>query len=202
MRPPDPRTALRRLYADRWGYDVTADEDRRVEATAGSSTYGEIMPSALDHLIDALDPDDRDTFFDLGSGLGKVVVQAAMTRTMKACVGIELVQGRHRVACEVLAQARREGLLATGDVRFRHADMLRARLDGATIVYTCSTAFSDAFMARIARRLARLPEGLRLATLLDLDENPWFRLEDVLRLDMSWRRRAKVHVYRLVQRRR
>ena len=75
-------------------------------------------------------------------------------------------------------------------------------MPAATLVYCCSTAFPDPFMMAIARKLARREEGLRLATLLDLDENPWFSLEQVLRLDMTWRRRSKVHVYRLTRRRR
>ena len=35
-------------------FDVGGAEDQRVRETEGSSTYGEIMPSALDELIDAL----------------------------------------------------------------------------------------------------------------------------------------------------
>lgn len=195
----DPRTAIRRLYNDRWGYDVTLAEEARVQQSEGCSTYGEIMPTALDQLIDALELEPDDVFYDLGSGIGKVVLQVAMTCKLAQCVGIELVDNRHDIACEVLEQARTEGLLKTEDVRLRNSDMLRARLDGATVVYTCSTAFSDVFMARLTRRLSAQPAGLRVATLLDLEENPWFELEDVLRLDMSWRRRAKMHVYRLVR---
>ena len=67
----DPRNVVRRLYAGHWGYDVTAAEDARVVATEGSSTYGEMMPSAVDQLIDALDPEEDDVFYDLGSGMGK-----------------------------------------------------------------------------------------------------------------------------------
>ena len=193
----DPRNTVRRLYEGKWGYAVSDVEEARVGATQGSSTYGEMLPTAVDQLVDALDPSEHDVFYDLGSGMGKVVMQVAMTRKLAACVGIELVASRHRVACEVLARAREEGLLRTADVSFRNSDMLRARISDATIIYTCSTAFSDAFMARVARRVAGLASGLRLATLLDLDDNPWFSLEDVLRLDVSWRRRAKLYIYRL-----
>ncbi len=190
---------MRRLYRDVDGFEIAKSQERRIERVESSPTYGEIMPTALDQLIDALEMEEDDVFFDLGSGMGKVVLQVAMTARLKQCVGIELVDSRHRVACEVLADARAQGLLRTDDVVFRHSDMLRARLSGATVVYTCSTAFSDVFMAKLVARLARLPAGLRVATLLDLEDNPWFELDDVLRLDVSWRRRAKMHVYRLVR---
>lgn len=198
----DPRTAIRRLYADRWGYDVSRAEESRVKASEGSSTYGEMMPSAVDRLVDALDLEPHDVFYDLGSGMGKVVIQVAMTVEIAACVGIELVDSRHKTACDVLATAREQGVLRTSNVRFRNRDMLRARCSDATVIYTCSTAFSDGFMTKLVSRLARLRPGVRLASLLDLDENPWFALEDVLRLDVTWRRNAKMHVYRLHKQRR
>lgn len=198
----DPRIAVRRLFSDTWGYDVSKDEDLAVKATGGSSTYGEIMPAALDHLIDALEPEPEDVFFDLGSGLGKVILQVAMTVQVEQCIGIELVESRHREAMAALARARAAGYLRTEDVRFRKADILRARLTGATILYTCSTAFPEGFMMRVAERVANLAEGVRLVTLQELDDNPWFEREELLRLDMSWRRRSKVHVYRLTRSRR
>ena len=198
----DPRIAVRRLFSDTWGYDVSKDEDQAVKATGGSSTYGEIMPTALDRLIESLDPEPEDVFFDLGSGLGKVILQVAMTVELRQCIGIELVESRHRAAMAALARARAAGYLETEDVRFRKADILRARLTGATILYTCSTAFPEGFMMRVAERVAGLREGVRLVTLQELDENPWFDTEEVLRLDMSWKRRTKVHVYRLTRSRR
>ena len=197
MTRPDPRLAIRRLYHNRWGYDVTRAEEDRVRDSDGSSTYGEIMPTGLDSLIDALDLEEDDVFYDLGSGMGKVILQLAMTTRIKRCVGVELVDSRHYVAREVLEQARGEGLLQTEDVDFRLADMLRTPLSDATVIYTCSTAFSELFMDQLVARLARLNQGIRLATLLDLDDNPWFEVEDVVRVDVSWKRRAKVHIYRL-----
>jgi len=76
---------------------------------------------------------------------------------------------------------------------------MRARLGDATVVYTCSTAFSTPFMNQLAARLARLRPGLRWVSTQDLDNNPWFALEELHRLDMSWRRHSKVHVYRLLR---
>lgn len=196
----DPKTLLRRLYRREFGYDVSKADDARVAATQASSTYGELMPAATDHLVEHLALGRNDVFYDLGSGLGKVVLQVALRAPVRRCIGIELVRSRHRVAQRILAELRDQGRLRAAECGFRLGDMMRARLSDATVVYTCSTAFSTAFMNDLARRLAGLSQGLRWVSTQDVDDNPWFELEDVLRLDMSWRRRSKVYVYRLVER--
>jgi hypothetical protein len=80
-------------------------------------------------------------------------------------------------------------------VRMLEADMLRCPLEDATVVYTCSTAFSSAFMRRLVRRLATLPKLRMLVSLQDLDPHRAFELREVMRLDASWTRRTQVHVY-------
>lgn len=203
----DPRTVLRRLYRDEDGYELHGYEldeadDARVRATNSSPTYGEIMPTATDRLIEHLALRDDDVFYDLGSGVGKVVLQVALRAPIRRVVGVELARSRHRIARRVLHQVRAMELLRAKECELRCADFMRAPLGDATVVYTCSTAFSTPFMHELAARLARLTTGLRWVSTQDVDENPWFRLEDVLRLDMSWRRKSKVHVYRLERSRR
>ena len=79
---------------------------------------------------------------------------------------------------------------------------MRHDLSDATAIYTCSTAFPSALMDRMVFRLAALRTGLVLVSVRDLDENPYFEPVDELRLDMSWKRRCRVYVYRLIRSRR
>lgn len=198
----DPAAVIRRLYVDEHGYGQGQDEEALVLAARSSPTYGELMPAATTALVQRLGLGPGDSFYDLGSGIGKVVLQVAMTAAVDRCVGIELVGSRHRIAERMLARLRPLGLLRAREVRLRRGDFMRARIGDATVVYTCSTAFSTPFMNELCARLARLRPGLRWVSTQDVDDNPWFRLEGIHRLDMSWRRRSKVHVYRLVRTRR
>lgn len=200
--PEDPRAVLRRVYRFEHGYDLDAADEARVRATHSSPTYGEIMPTATDQLIEHLRLGGDDVFYDLGSGVGKVVLHVAMRVAIRRCVGVELARSRHRIARRMLEEVRATGLLRAGECELRCADFMRAPLGDATVVYTCSTAFSTAFMNELAARLARLTTGIRWVSTQDVDENPWFVLEDELRLDMSWRRRTHVYVYRLTRSRR
>jgi SAM-dependent methyltransferase len=203
----DPRLLLRRLYRDEDGYELhgyEADEadEERVRATNSSHTYGEIMPTATDKLIEHLALRKDDVFYDLGSGVGKVVLHVALRAPILRVVGVELARRRHRIGRRVLDEVRATGLMRARECELRCGDFMRAPMHDASIVYTCSTAFPTPFMNELCARLARLTTGLRWVTTQDLDDNPWFQLEDVLRLDMSWRRKSKVHVYRLTRSRR
>lgn len=191
------REHVHRLYRRLHGWEISDAEERSVLATRSSPTYGEIHPSAVERLLEHLQLGKRDVLYDFGSGIGKVVLQVAMSEAVRRIVGIELVAGRHAIAERVLARARARDLLRTRRVDLLDADFMRVDVSDATVVYTCSTAFSDPFMRSLARRLARLRPGLRLVTTQELDPPGRFAEIDVLPLDMSWRRRSEVHVYRL-----
>ena len=197
-----PREQIHRLYRHHHGYLLSDAEDRRVARTGSSSTYGEIRPGAVGRLLQLLAPTADDVVYDLGSGIGKVVLQLAMSCRVRRAVGVELVASRHEIATRVLDRARHRGLLATDDVELRCADLMHTPLEDATLLYTCSTAFPDPFMRRMARRLAKLRPGLRLVTTQELDPPGRFVLEQRLKLPMTWNRLGLVHVYRLGEPRR
>ena len=190
---------LRALYGEAHGYTIPARDEATVKRARSSSVYGEIMPAAGEQLLAALRLGREDVLYDLGSGVGKFVLQAAMGRPLRKVVGVELAPSRHDIARGVLGRARRQGLIKARQVGLRCEDAMQTYLADATVIYTCSTAFPLGFMDRLARRLATLREGL---TVEELDEPTHFDLRRVLRLDMSWQRRTPVYVYRLVSRRR
>lgn len=196
-----PARRITQLYRIEHGYEISDAEKRAVAKSKSSAIYGEIKPGAMTKLLHYLDLGGDDVLYDLGSGVGKTVLQSALTVPNARHVGIELVPSRHNTAVRMLKRIRAEGLLGDTDVRLRKADILRARLSDATVLYTCSTAFPSEFMNLLAAKLSRLPEGIRLVSLQDLDPNPYFEEERELKLDMSWKPRASVHVYRLTKQR-
>ncbi len=199
MTPQEVRKRLRAIYQelDDGFDDLSRDDERAIRATRSSSTYGEIMPAATAHLLETLQPGPRDVLYDLGSGVGKFVLQAAMSLKAKKIVGLELAHARNDIANDALSLAKQHKYLLTRNVELRCADVLQADLTDATIIYTCSTAFPPAFMKRLATKLATLRKGLVFATLQDFDDERYFDLIEVHRLDMSWARRTPVYIYRL-----
>jgi SAM-dependent methyltransferase len=193
----DPRAVVRALYREVDGFEIPRPDEKRVWASKGSPTYGEIMPTATLRLLDYLELGADDVFYDLGAGVGKVVMMAALATGVARAVGIELSRSRVAKARRVLERAEGRALVPFGRVELRNEDILKAALDDATAIYTCSTAFRLEFMLKVMTKLARLGRPLTFVSTQVLEPRRAFRHVDTLRLDMSWRRRSKVYVYRV-----
>ena len=191
-----PTKLLRDLYRGIDAFDISGADARSVKRSRGSDTYGELQPTATLRLLDYFELQRDDVFVDLGSGGGKVTLAAALFTKVRRARGVELSHERHALACEARSRAVARRLLSRRKCEFIHGDLRRTPLEDATVVYTCSTAFSTPFLMGIARRLARAPKLRCFASFRDLDPHPRFELAETLRLDVSWRRRACLYVYR------
>lgn len=198
VRSQDAIARVRRIYRLLDGFEIPREDERAVERSRGSATYGELMPTATVRMLEQLQLSRADVFYDLGAGVGKVVLLAALTTPVARAVGIELARRRVELGTRALARARAERLSGAERAALHEDDMLRCPLEDATVVYTCSTAFSSAFMRKLVRRLAKLPKLRTLVSLQDFDEHRSFELAGVARLDASWKRRTRVHFYRRV----
>jgi len=193
----DPSAMIRRLYRGIDGFGVPAAERRRLSRWRGSLTYGELTSAGVRKLLDYLQLTERDVFYDLGSGTGKVVLQAAMSVPLRKCVGIEIVPSRVAAGRAVLREARRQGLIQARRCALHRADFLTADLADSTVIYTCSTAFSERLMRRLARKVVGLDRRPTLVSLRSLRAVPRaLRRVAILRLPTTWNRRARAHVYR------
>jgi SAM-dependent methyltransferase len=195
MPRPDVLARVRRIYRPFDGFAISRADEQLVARSRSSATYGELMPTATVQLLEQLALTRRDVFYDLGAGVGKVVLLAAVTTSVARAVGVELAPVRVAQGQLALASAVAERLPGARRATLIEADMLRCPLDDATVVYTCSTAFPSAFMRRLARRLAELPKLRMVVSLQDFDKLRGFTLVDVPRLDASWKRRTKIHIY-------
>ena len=136
-----------------------AEEDV-IDDSGGHEGYGELTVQGTTTLLRAVGLDVRDTFYDLGSGAGRVVVQLALERPGVRAVGVELAPTRHDVACTALSR-----LEQPHRCEARLGDLLAARCDDATVVFVAGLLFDDSFMRRLAAKLADLPKLRAIATL-------------------------------------
>jgi len=65
--------------------------------TASNNVYGEALPDLISFLIGVLDIRKDQIFYDIGSGIGNVVVQVA-AQTLCTCYGIEIREDLHSYA--------------------------------------------------------------------------------------------------------
>ncbi|XLZ67995.1 histone methylation protein DOT1-like protein [Massilia sp. SR12] len=172
----------------------------------GRLIYGEFTPQELDRYFSAVAPWLPDQgrgaghFIDLGSGLGKVVLTAALALPGMRCSGVELLGYRHemaqaRLAAMLAAGAAQEAAGIAARVRLRQQDMFEADVSDASLVYLYNTCFAP-LMARMADKLAReLPPGALVSTTTVPLPHPAFEL--LQRFDppsVAW---TRVFLYRL-----
>jgi len=147
-------------------------------ATCTEDTYGEITQRGAAQLF--ADPHVQlkpgNVFFDLGSGLGKLVADAALLAGAKA-TGVELSSLRFGLGCDALAVVAEEswvransssahGSVQTRRLEMRNDDMLKTDLRAADVVYVASLCFRPALMAQLQTHLVRhLKPGARVASL-------------------------------------
>jgi hypothetical protein len=195
-----PARAIRRLTRDIDGFEAhgVAPDGSPLRRGPGH-TYGELTPTGVSQLIATTKLSAGDRFFDLGSGTGKVVVQVAMQVPGVRCTGIELDSERHKQAARLLRAALAEGYVARRQVTLRHASMLDARLDGATVLFANSTCFPAPLLARLAERVAALGPPLTFVSLQALGRKQacLFDTARTRSCATSWDRANEMHVYRM-----
>jgi hypothetical protein len=211
------------------GHEISQKDTDAIEASGGHVAYGELTIRGMRELLRLMQPCStpsrmkssvsqqagEEVFYDLGSGRGASVVQAAIEWPVDRAVGVELAPSRDEVGRAALERARssedadlRE---ACARVELRRGDMTACvGCEDATLVYVASLLFDDDFMLRLASRLAALPRVRCIASLrpfpagslgpsfvADLanshaDDDPC-TLAD--RVEVTWGR-ARVYLYR------
>lgn len=150
--------ATRRLPADEW-------------------FYGEVTLESLDEAFDYVGARPGELFIDLGSGVGKAVLAAALARPFTACVGVELLPALSAVAEQKAAKLQVDRAagqlpwLPNPDVQvaLREGNFLvdldLSRLPGTTtaVVYCFATCLQQQTVQTLAEKLAtELPVGSRV----------------------------------------
>ncbi|KAJ9533813.1 hypothetical protein QJQ45_026906 [Haematococcus lacustris] len=165
---------LEQMYLSKGGYLIPSKEQRRIEASGGSATYGEVTTCGIDSLITQMWHRHADNplskqgpvFMDLGSGLGRVVLQMALAcgHAFQRYIGLELSSTRLDQSEQVLSWLREElgrdpaAADALACVDFYQEDVTSsAVLAEATHVFMCSTAFGAGACRQVVEQLAASP---------------------------------------------
>lgn len=185
------------------GFRIPAEEAQQINVFGGkhakyeAATYGEITFAAMEKLFTTSVPlKEHDVFYDLGSGVGKLVLWVGLATPARTSVGIELSETRHTHAEEAYKEFVKtivpqhpafKAKLQKTDITFIQGNILEENLDKATVIYMCATCFSDELMKAICDKLSKLKDGVIIITLKALpDTYKEFRLLHNPTLPMSW----------------
>ncbi|KAG2429920.1 hypothetical protein HXX76_010700 [Chlamydomonas incerta] len=89
---------LEEVFMSKRGFIIPRKEAALVDATGGSATYGEITGDGVRQFLAHVPLQPDDVLVDLGSGLGRLVLQMAASARLRRCVGLELSACRHEQA--------------------------------------------------------------------------------------------------------
>lgn len=137
-------------------------------------TYGELTPRGAQALFGhpAVHLGPEDVFYDLGSGFGRLVAEAAVVGGARKAVGVELSKDRHDLACAGIRNVAKSLKGASPDkptsrhLQARLGNVVDADVSDATVVYVACTCFRSELIAEIGSHLSKqLPKGARVATL-------------------------------------
>lgn len=172
-------------------------------------TYGEVTTMGVRQLAHALFLDTTGTFpgnygasvfYDLGSGVGRLVAQMYLDRVVQRAVGVELSEERHRTAVDVWGELT-ASLVDRGDddfdfdkraVEFIHGDVTDVDLSDATHIYISSLCFADnvidmlqdVVLAVASSCTSKISVVAALSELEALEQAGW--IKTVQHIQMTW----------------
>jgi len=163
-----------------------------------SGVYGEITERGFRELAVYLDLGLEDSFYDLGSGVGKTVAMAWLEMGCAASRGIELDATRHELGVEALAEMmsryftdvaplEEERMRDGSSVLLLQGDILAADLEKATVVWCANLCMSEDFDRQLALKLAQQPQLRAVASLKNWPDGILgFEQTGKRRFEMSW----------------
>lgn len=161
---------LNKLYQTINSTKLSLSEREQLKADNSSYTYGEILPLSFAGLLEFINPQPHDVFYDLGSGTGKAVLAAALFYDWKKCCGIEFLSTLHQCSENLLTKLYQQ--LPTSNyfsdkklnVSFRQQDFLQSDLSDASVIFISATAFDYYLWQSLEAKLQTIPTGTRIIT--------------------------------------
>lgn len=180
---------LTKVYHDTSGYLTYSTQEKEFfSKTHVCTTYGELLYPGVKKLLQNITIGPDDIFLDLGSGLGKCAMQVFMQTDLRKVIGIEaskalydqvvLVEKRIKADFPIFWEKQRQ-LIYLCD------NFIQADWQGATIVYTCSTSFTQELLVSIANKVN---EQKQVKQVLSLRSIPNLRLplKKTFEVECSW----------------
>lgn len=171
------RQIVEQLYPDVKGVAIARAEQERLNIgyrylgvfmPAPTITYGEIPPEVLHEFLTIAAPREGEVFYDLGSGIGQTVFQAALTFDFSRLVGVELLDGLALAARGALERydARWRGTLPPAKqaqvLEFRIGNLLDVDVGEIDVLYSFNACLARDIMTQLAAKLEGLRSGARV----------------------------------------
>lgn len=203
MQPDAVRTLLEGAYDElaqarsQIDFEQVSKEDSQRMAELSSTqsdfawTYGEITFEGAMQLQQLLDVGPNDVLYDLGSGYGRLVLQAHLQWGVRRSVGVELSLERHDKAVEAMNRLQ-SSLDPARPVALINENLLVCDVSDATVVYCACTCWDTEFMEQVLALLEGGAPALKwLVSTEPLERKfrltpAWLPLDRMERVSQTW----------------
>lgn len=209
VRPTDPRERyiydLKELYP-LCQHDVEKEQEK-AKYSEHTITYGEMTYEGLETLYEKVRPlfqqkgEEMNSFFDIGSGRGKLCLYMASKEEIEKSVGIELVTTRVDDAERLLETLSNKHSNFTDRVEFINEDIFNVDIDdmevGPSFVWFSNLCFHPKTTDAIYKKLIlELPRNSVICSSKAPTKvsNKVRTLEPVI-IPMSWNQTSQVYIY-------
>lgn len=160
----DCKSLINSLYSNFNPHSLQENEQSLITKGGGSDLYGEIAYETFQIIMNKLKPKYKDTFVDLGSGLGKTVIQAYLDCNIKKCIGIELSPTRYAEAVKAKNKLEHGGYKKYRQkIEFWNKNLFDANISDATIILlNCLIDTSEEFRKKVMKKLSQIKHPAHL----------------------------------------
>ena len=181
------------LYNEINGYNISNAARAKFSGSTDKMLYGELPFETWRKIVEFANPKQEATFYDLGSGTGRVVIQSHLLFNFKKCVGVELLDGLHDKALEVRdlfnqkIKPQVSEHLAGREMDFQKANIFDADLHDADLILM-NHPFKDGedFIRLEQKFLNELKPGTKIVTIIRALKNPGFKYLGKQTFKFSW----------------
>jgi len=182
------------VYTGLSGFGLNSEESTFISQNGGNATYGEILFESLQTMLNDAKLTAKDTFYDLGSGVGKACMQVALTTPAKA-VGIELSKSRVSTALTAKKLLTEKHTIDLKDrLELVEKNILHAKFKPNSVIYICSTCYSEELLNHVIQEAKKIKNGARIFSLKQL---PGCQPVKTYTLPMTWSSGSSVYYYEL-----
>ena len=133
--------------------------------------YSETNFLSFHKLLQKMSLHEMDVFYDIGSGIGKLVLHAYLKSKARKCIGIEKVYAKHVIARKILDEASKKFNFSSNRIiDYVYGNLHYKDINDATVVYIGPNNFTQKSINEITQVLAKCKNLNKVYTLFELPE--------------------------------
>ena len=169
-------------------YQNGADTQAHRSGSQITETLGEILSPSVNKLFSLMPLTSDDVFVDLGSGLGKIVIQAFLQSDVREAIGIEIVPWMHECATKAASRLQQHmpELFANRKLTFLSGDFLSTSFNAATVALINATCFGPELLHALGRIIEQTPSIHTVFSMRPIPDLQRLHFRRAVSVECSW----------------